>query len=99
VIAVSATRTGAGKSPIARRIALRLRVKGARVAVLRHPMPHGVLDHVGVQRFATISRRAAPVPSSARQSTLPVPGFGNGKPVPSQMPERATGLRSASRRR
>ncbi len=39
VVAVSAVRTGCGKSPIARWLAARLRAAGRRVAVLRHPMP------------------------------------------------------------
>ena len=53
VIAVSAVRTGCGKSPTARWIASRLRNKGLRVAVLRHPMPYGDLTRQAVQRFAT----------------------------------------------
>ena len=39
VVAVSAVRTGCGKSPIARWLAGRLRATGRRVAVVRHPMP------------------------------------------------------------
>jgi predicted GTPase len=53
VIAVSAVRTGCGKSPIARWLGRRLRERGLRVAVLRHPMPYGVLERQRVQRFAT----------------------------------------------
>ena len=52
VIAVSAVRTGCGKSQIARWIATRLRGQGLRVAVLRHPMPYGDLERQRVQRFA-----------------------------------------------
>ena len=53
VIAVSAVRTGAGKSPLARWLSARLRARGRRVAVLRHPMPYGELERAAVQRFAT----------------------------------------------
>lgn len=53
VIAVSAVRTGCGKSQIARWLATRLRARGMRVAVLRHPMPYGDLERQRVQRFAS----------------------------------------------
>ena len=53
VIAVSAVRTGAGKSPTARWLSARLRARGLRVAVVRHPMPYGDLAREAVQRFAT----------------------------------------------
>ena len=53
MIAVSAVRTGCGKSQTARWIAARLRDRGQRPAVLRHPMPYGDLAKQGVQRFAT----------------------------------------------
>jgi predicted GTPase len=53
VIAVSAVRTGCGKSQIARWLASRLRAKGLRVASLRHPMPYGDLAAQAVQRFET----------------------------------------------
>jgi predicted GTPase len=53
VIAVSAVRTGCGKSQTARWIARRLRARGLRVAALRHPMPYGDLVAERVQRFAT----------------------------------------------
>ena len=52
VIAVSAVRTGCGKSQTARWISQRLRRRGLRVAVLRHPMPYGDLARQAVQRFA-----------------------------------------------
>jgi predicted GTPase len=52
VIAVTAVRTGAGKSPVARWLAARLRARGLRVAVLRHPMPYGDLEREAAQRFA-----------------------------------------------
>ncbi|HXZ01827.1 MAG TPA: cyclic 2,3-diphosphoglycerate synthase [Stellaceae bacterium] len=53
VIAVTAVRTGCGKSAVARFIAGRLRDRGKRVAVLRHPMPYGDLASERVQRFAS----------------------------------------------
>jgi predicted GTPase len=53
VIAVSAVRTGSGKSQTARWLSRRLRDQGRRVAVLRHPMPYGDLAAERVQRFAS----------------------------------------------
>ncbi|HXJ33766.1 MAG TPA: cyclic 2,3-diphosphoglycerate synthase [Candidatus Eisenbacteria bacterium] len=59
VVAISAVRTGAGKSPIARWLGRRLRAQGRRVAILRHPMPYGDLERQRVQRFATRADLAA----------------------------------------
>jgi predicted GTPase len=53
VVAVSAVRTGCGKSPIARWLGRRLRAAGRRVAILRHPMPYTDLERQRVQRFAS----------------------------------------------
>jgi predicted GTPase len=53
VVAVSAVRTGCGKSQIARWLSRRLRERGYRVAALRHPMPYGDLASERVQRFAS----------------------------------------------
>jgi predicted GTPase len=53
VIAVSAVRTGCGKSQTARYLSRRLRARGLRAAILRHPMPYGDLEGERVQRFAT----------------------------------------------
>lgn len=53
VVAVCASRTGAGKSPLTRAVVRVLRGAGKRVAVLRHPMPYGDLARQAVQRFAT----------------------------------------------
>jgi predicted GTPase len=55
VIAVTAVRTGCGKSAIARWISRRLRDRGLRAAVLRHPMPYGDLEAQRVQRFASLA--------------------------------------------
>lgn len=52
VVAVCASRTGAGKSQTSRAVVRYLRGKGKRVAVLRHPMPYGDLEAQRVQRFA-----------------------------------------------
>ncbi len=52
VVAVVATRTGAGKSTISRRVADVLLKQGLRPVAVRHPMPYGDLS-VAVQRFAT----------------------------------------------
>jgi predicted GTPase len=55
VIAVCATRTGCGKSAVARFIAGRLRSRGYRTIVIRHPMPYGNLIRERVQRFASLA--------------------------------------------
>jgi predicted GTPase len=52
VVAVCASRTGAGKSQTSRAIVRLLREAGRRVVVLRHPMPYGELRAQRVQRFA-----------------------------------------------
>ncbi|HIK46749.1 MAG TPA: GTPase [Leptolyngbyaceae cyanobacterium M65_K2018_010] len=52
VIAVSAVRTGCGKSQVTRWLSQRLRQRGLRLAVIRHPMPYGDLERQRVQRFA-----------------------------------------------
>jgi predicted GTPase len=46
-------RTGRGKSQTARWLSKRLRERGLRSAVIRHPMPYGDLARQAVQRFAT----------------------------------------------
>ncbi len=53
VIAVSAVRTGCGKSQTARWITRHLTERGIRTVALRHPMPYGDLAASRVQRFAT----------------------------------------------
>jgi predicted GTPase len=53
VIAVSAVRTGCGKSQTARWLARRVASRGLRVAALRHPMPYGDLLRQRVQRLAS----------------------------------------------
>lgn len=53
VIAVTAVRTGAGKSQTSRLIHRMLADRGLRSAAIRHPMPYGDLAAQRVQRFAT----------------------------------------------
>ena len=53
VIAVTAVRTGSGKSQTTRAVVAALRGLGYTVAVVRHPMPYGDLAAQAVQRFAT----------------------------------------------
>ncbi|MCC6889085.1 MAG: tetraacyldisaccharide 4'-kinase [Hyphomicrobiales bacterium] len=55
VIAVTAVRTGCGKSPLARWLSRRLSERGWRVAVLRHPMPYGDLARQRAQRFGSLA--------------------------------------------
>jgi predicted GTPase len=54
VVAVTAVRTGAGKSPASRRVREVLVKKGRKAAVIRHPMPYGDLSKQIVQRFAAL---------------------------------------------
>jgi predicted GTPase len=53
VVAVCATRTGAGKSPTSRRVCRLLSDAGLRPVLVRHPMPYGDLAGPPVRRFAT----------------------------------------------
>jgi predicted GTPase len=53
VIAITAIRTGCGKSQTSRRITDILRDLGKKTVAIRHPMPYGDLSRQAVQRFAT----------------------------------------------
>ncbi len=55
VVAITAVRTGAGKSPLAQALARHLRARGHAVAVLRHPMPYGDLRKQRQLRYAVES--------------------------------------------
>jgi predicted GTPase len=55
VVAVSAVRTGCGKSQTARHLAQGLQARGLRVAAIRHPMPYGDLARQRVQAFHTLA--------------------------------------------
>ncbi len=54
VIAVTAVRTGCGKSPATRRLVSILKELGANPVVVRHPMPYGNLKEQICQRFETV---------------------------------------------
>jgi predicted GTPase len=54
VVAVTAVRTGVGKSQTTRYVAGVLRGLGQRVVAVRHPMPYGDLAAQACQRFATL---------------------------------------------
>ncbi len=53
VVAVTAVRTGSGKSQTTRKVCAVLKAMGKKVVAIRHPMPYGELSRQGVQRFAT----------------------------------------------
>lgn len=53
VIAVTATRTGVGKSQTTRKVCDVLKAAGKRVVAIRHPMPYGDLAAQACQRFAS----------------------------------------------
>ncbi len=53
VIAVTAVRTGSGKSQTSRKVFRLLRDMGLKVVSIRHPMPYGDLVKQRVQRFAS----------------------------------------------
>jgi len=55
VVSICAVRTGCGKSPVSRRIAVELRNQGWHPVVVRHPMPYGDLAAQRAQRFATLA--------------------------------------------
>ncbi len=54
VVAITAVRTGCGKSQTTRRVIEELTAAGKKVVAIRHPMPYGDLVKQAVQRFATI---------------------------------------------
>jgi predicted GTPase len=53
VVAVTAVRTGSGKSPLTQAIARHLHAQGRRVSVLRHPMPYGDLREQRTLRYTS----------------------------------------------
>lgn len=78
VIAITAVRTGCGKSPLARWLSRRLRDRGLRIAVLRHPMPYGDLLKARVQRFGSLADLdAAGVTAEEREEYEPHITAGN----------------------
>jgi predicted GTPase len=73
VVAVTAVRTGCGKSQTSRRIGSLLRASGLRVALVRHPMPYGDLEAMRVQRFATVADIDAADPTVEEREEYEVP--------------------------
>jgi predicted GTPase len=63
VIAVTAVRTGCGKSQTSRKIGKLLLDSGLRVALVRHPMPYGDLEAMRAQRFASLGDIDAAAPT------------------------------------
>jgi len=55
VVSICAVRTGCGKSPVSRRIAVELRKRGWHPVVVRHPMPYGDLNEQRAQRYASLA--------------------------------------------
>jgi len=54
VIAVTAIKTGAGKSTVSRAISRELNSRGIKFVVVRHPMAYGDLEKMAVQIFKTL---------------------------------------------
>jgi predicted GTPase len=78
VIAITAVRTGAGKSPISRWLSRHLRSRNLRVCAIRHPMPYGDLKFERVQRFASMEDiEAAGCTAEEREEYEPHLRFGN----------------------
>jgi predicted GTPase len=73
VVAVTAVRTGCGKSPASRRIGTVLRDAGLRVGLVRHPMPYGDLEAQRVQRFASVEDIDAAAPTLEEREEYEVP--------------------------
>ncbi len=73
VVAVCATRTGAGKSQTSRRLGRLLLDAGQRVALVRHPMPYGDLERMRVQRFATLADIDAADPTIEEREEYELP--------------------------
>jgi len=55
VVAVTAVRTGCGKSQVCKLVVAAARQQGKTVVLVRHPMPYGNLAEQKVQRFATLA--------------------------------------------
>jgi predicted GTPase len=74
VVAVTAVRTGCGKSPTSRRVGAFFLAAGLRVGLIRHPMPYGDLEAMRVQRFADLEDidRAHPTVEEREEYEAPV---------------------------
>jgi predicted GTPase len=73
VVAVTAVRTGAGKSQTSRRIGRILLDQGLKVVLVRHPMPYGDLEAMRVQRFATQEQIDASSPTVEEREEYELP--------------------------
>ena len=73
VIAVTAVRTGCGKSPTSRKIGSLLLGSGLRVGLVRHPMPYGDLEAMRVQRFTSLEEIDATHPTLEEREEYEVP--------------------------
>ena len=73
VVAVTAVRTGSGKSPTSRRIGSILLAAGLRVGLVRHPMPYGDLEAMRVQRFTTLEDIDAAHPTLEEREEYEIP--------------------------
>jgi predicted GTPase len=73
VVAVTAVRTGCGKSQTSRRIGRILLDAGLRVALVRHPMPYGDLEAMRVQRFGTAADIDAAHPTIEEREEYELP--------------------------
>jgi predicted GTPase len=73
VVAVTAVRTGSGKSPTSRRIGSVLIAAGLRVGLVRHPMPYGDLTAMRVQRFTTLEEIDAAHPTLEEREEYEIP--------------------------
>lgn len=73
VIAVTAVRTGCGKSPTSRKIGSLLLGSGLHVGLVRHPMPYGDLEAMRVQRFTSLEEIDATHPTLEEREEYEVP--------------------------
>jgi predicted GTPase len=73
VVAVTAVRTGCGKSQTTRRIGQILMDQGLKVALIRHPMPYGDLEAMRVQRFETLEELDASDPTIEEREEYEAP--------------------------
>ena len=54
VVAITAVRTGSGKSQTSRMVGRLLTEAGLRASLVRHPMPYGDIEAMAVQRFGSL---------------------------------------------
>jgi len=73
VVAVTAVRTGCGKSQTSRKLGKALVDSGLTVALVRHPMPYGDLEQMRVQRFATLAEIDASNPTVEEREEYELP--------------------------